>query len=362
MGLYQRENGVYYICKTIKGRTYRVSLQTTDRLEAKDFHDLWLRDFRTRSLKGEITFTAPPRQKTAYNGQDITLDGNRPTLIQAFNEHIRICENNNISVGHLKCKKRIKGILSHLGFTWDHLIQERILDLQDKLKKDFSPFTASKLITALKAFLNYCIKQNYFNAHDYKRLDFMKRPNPKLPRISITDEDIIKIINYLIEHHDIDMLKYITVLYTTGSRPYEITTLKVSDIDLENEMISIMQHKVKRSKNIKVPQEVLEDLIRYAKITDHPEGYIFYGINKNKEFYQRKFKSIIKNLGLNPRYSLYKYRHSVATKLIQKYNLAQVQQLLGHKDSRTTVNHYISNEPKFVEPLTLELLEGMSKR
>ncbi|MGL5956016.1 MAG: tyrosine-type recombinase/integrase, partial [Brevinema sp.] len=173
---------------------------------------------------------------------------------------------------------------------------ENINKFWDELKKQYASDTIRKIACDLKSFLNFAIKQEHFTESQLKKLSF-----PKITvkvREAIYSEKQWQEIQKLAQD-DKDFLLYLQTLYFTGCRPSEIISLHRKDIDNN---IRIFQNKTKLKKTIGFLIEKI--------------GFIFQGHDKQAEYYSKKFKKL--RLKLGREYSLYTFRHTFATNLLNK--------------------------------------------
>ena len=138
------------------------------------------------------------------------------------------------------------------------------------------------------------------------------------------------------------MYLYLKVLYYTGCRPNEIVNLRRQDID-DNGAIKIYQSKVKKYKYVSVPPVILDELLQF-------NDKIFDGFGKHIEFYSKKFRRIKLAMGLNIEYTLYTFRHTFATNLLNKTSdIHLVSKALGHSNIMITSKHYANRSNKDIQ-------------
>ncbi|MGL4560701.1 MAG: tyrosine-type recombinase/integrase [Brevinema sp.] len=183
----------------------------------------------------------------------------------------------------------------------------------------------------------------------------MSRPPRTNIRTKISDKDLERIKYDLYEKHDIDFAYFIETLSITASRVGEILYLSYKNIDYDNGQLNIFQSKVKETKPISVPKSLLDKLIHLMKLNESKDGYIFYGAMRQKHFYTRKFKELKDELNLNPLYEMRMIRHTSISFVAKNFGVAVAQQLAGHKNSRTTLDHYYIADAENVENATSEL-------
>lgn len=366
MGIYRRkETGIFYAKKIINGILIRISLKTKNKMQAYSIYIEWENRILIAKLNGDEKLPLPLSYYEKLEAKQ-QRHANRPTVLQAFNEHLAVSENKHISESHMNSKKQIKNLLISQKIDWDDLTQENILKIQGRLKADFSIHTVYKLIAHLKTFLNYCVKQGFISYDVYKRLDFIKRPPRTNIRIKFSDEDMVQIINRLKETHDIDTLYYIITLFSTVSRPAEIRNLTLKNLNFSNNTIDIWMNKTKDSKPIPMERAFLNCLGNLMKITDSPKGHIFYGgtlpPKKGERHYSDKFAKLRDELGLDPRLNLYKIRHTSISQVAKTHGIAIAQQMAGHKSIRTTLDNYYIPDTANVERAQRALMDKVMER
>jgi len=207
-------------------------------------------------------------------------------------------------------------------------------------------------------------------------LSSAKRPE-RLPTV-LTHEEVLRVINHLSGTHKL----MAQLLYGSGLRLMECIRLRMKDIDFEYKAITVRDGKGEKDRVAPLPDTITADLKRQmerARILheqDLAEGYgevylpdalqrkypnaardllwqyIFpaarraldprSGVERRHHLdetaLQRTVKQATQKAGVHKRVSCHTFRHSFATHLLQNgYDIRTVQELLGHKDVRTTM-------------------------
>jgi len=171
------------------------------------------------------------------------------------------------------------------------------------------------------------------------------------------------------------------LMYATGMRIIELVRLRVKDIDFERSQITIREGKGKKDRTAPLPPELVTDLRKQLKRVkelhekDLAEGYgtvylphalarkypnaakewcwqyVFpsrkrsvdprSGVTQRHHVYesvmQKAIKDATRKAGIPKMVHAHSLRHSFATHLLEEgHDIRTVQELLGHKDVRTT--------------------------
>lgn len=131
-------------------------------------------------------------------------------------------------------------------------------------------------VRIIKSFLNYLFVEGDLSidlslfVHPIKRVK-------KAPSV-YTDDEIYKIINYYSEDNLIGLRNKIIIMLatTTGLRSCDIVRLKLSDINISKNQISIVQHKTKEPISLYINDELKKLILSYYSLSDHRKhGYLF---------------------------------------------------------------------------------------
>ena len=166
----------------------------------------------------------------------------------------------------------------------------------------------------------------------YKRYD-------KLPKIPTEEK-----LNMIIAHAGTRMALFLSMSKDLGTRPIELTWLKIADINLQNGVVNITGAKHTVGRNGKLKTATLEMLKAYInKKHLNLNDRIFPTKSDNfSEQYRRIRNALAKKLQ-DPtiqQIRLYDFRHFKATMEYHKTkDLLHVKALLGHKDLRTTLRY-----------------------
>lgn len=238
-------------------------------------------------------------------------------------------------------KKDLNVIISTLKKDLNQLNKD---DINNFLKNmDVSSRTKAHYLTVLNSYYNYLIFTGLLSMNP---CDMIKSPKieKKLP-VYLTIEEIDKLFNIRlnkpIDYRNKAMLE---LLFATGTRISELTSLTLSQINFEESIIKVMG-KGKKERIIPIANNALNYLKVYIYnyreyLIKNNNDYVF--LNKNGEKISRQgFFKILKKMaqdsGINKNISPHVLRHSFATYLLNNgVDLRVIQELLGHENLETT--------------------------
>lgn len=230
-------------------------------------------------------------------------------------------------IGHLRRFLEYSDIKTK-DLTKEHVEQYMFHLLQDK---NNSHAFVNQTLSSLKIFYKEILNKG-------KILYDIPRPKKerKLPNI-LSEIEIKSILS------GIKNLKHKAILYmvySSGLRVSEVASLKVNDIDSKRMLVHIVQGKGRKDRYTMLSNATLNILREYAKAYK-PSDWLFPGGNKGEHItertIQRVFKDACLNVKINKNVSLHALRHSFATHLLESgTDLRYIQELLGHKSSKTT--------------------------
>lgn len=214
----------------------------------------------------------------------------------------------------------------------DSLTLEQLYMYNDQtfVKKNLSRSAQTQWVSAMRLFLK-----------DNPEIDIdgadLERPRMAsyLPNI-LSENEVKKLIGSYInfKHKTI-----ITMYYACGMRTSELLDLKITDIDIDRNVIRIRNSKGAKDRDIALPKLVYKMLLHYYKLYT-PVTYVFNG--KSGEKYSASsagkiLKMGLKKVGIHKRITIHGLRHSYATHLAESHvNLRYIQEALGHSSSKTT--------------------------
>jgi integrase/recombinase XerD len=235
-------------------------------------------------------------------------------------------------------------------------IQNYLSTIQDKNTR-----TISHYITVINSFYTFLVNDGIIKENPCTNIK-----SPKLPKTLpnfLTEEEVDKLLDInLNTPYDYRNKAMLEILYATGLRISELCNLKITDVDMNNEIIRVYG-KGKKERIIPVSDYALSFLDRYIKLyrneilKDKISDYLFISNVQDKISRQGFFKIIKKECsraGIEKNVSPHVLRHSFATHLLKHgADLRVIQELLGHEDISTTqiyahlVNEKIKSDYKY---------------
>jgi len=231
----------------------------------------------------------------------------------------------------------VDSLKTFMGYFKDREIDElRKSDLMEFnvnyiLKNQFSVSYQNQIISAIKLFYRIIFS---------KEADFDQIERPFRGRIlpEIFSQEEVECMLKSIRN-----LKHRTMLaliYACGLRRGELINLRLNAIDSKRRMLKIRGGKGNRDRLVPLPESLIEHLRQYYKIY-RPAIWLFEGNEKGRQYSETSLREIFNRAkdkaGITKKLTLHSLRHSYATHLLENgVDLRFIQELLGHKSSKTT--------------------------
>ncbi|HMM11430.1 MAG TPA: tyrosine-type recombinase/integrase, partial [Bacteroidales bacterium] len=189
----------------------------------------------------------------------------------------------------------------------------------------------NQVINALKLFYGQVL---------HSRLDVgtLERPRRehKLPNV-LSKEEVKAIFQAQINVKHRTML---SLIYACGLRRSELLNLKIGDVDAERHMLIIRNSKGYKDRHVPISDKIIQMLREYNRMY-RPKIWLFEGQNIGEKYSARSLEQVLKKAlqkaAITKPVTLHWLRHSYATHLLEAgTDLRYIQELLGHKSSRTT--------------------------
>ncbi len=229
------------------------------------------------------------------------------------------------------------------------LLQGNVADIQSYLGHQFRKKTrassAARLLSSLKRFFRYCLRQGKVKSDPTLKIDAPKLPRG-LPR-SLTEDDVESLlaaprVEQALGLRDRAMLE---TLYASGLRVSELVSLKLPQVSQDMGVVRVMG---KGSKERLVPlgEESLAWIRRYLEeartemLRGRASDDLFVtarGAAMTRQMFWHLLRRYALQAGLKKPISPHTLRHAFATHLLNHgADLRVVQLLLGHSDISTT--------------------------
>lgn len=229
--------------------------------------------------------------------------------------------------------------------NWNAVKRQDILNFLYQLKDNGkSTATISRHISSIRSFHQFLIRDQIVTQDASMHIEKPKKERT-LPDILSMEE-----VDKLLDIHPVKPLDFRTkamleLLYATGLRVTEMTTLKTADLHL---MMGFVQCFGKGSKERIVPlgdtaRDALEDYLNYGRpelVKRQATNTLFvnqHGRQLSRQGFWKILKKATLEAGISKNITPHTLRHSFATHLLENgADLRVVQEMLGHEDISTT--------------------------
>jgi len=273
-----------------------------------------------------------------YGGKDANPNKNSKSIVANFEDWVSFYK-------QMDCEKHTNyNSTRNMLRKWNQVSQNNIVK---KFNAEiFCSSTYNRRLTILKSFVNWLIEQRVWTFNPLLSVDNKKNKSIKNPnRTPFTEDEIRRILdafkqNTACSSHSnfkhSDYYPFIYFIFKTGCRPSEAVGLRVSSVNLENQIITIkevlartikhtsaLQRIRKETKNGKIRTlpltEDLSAVLTPVLINKHPDDLVFLSPKSkaidDKNFQARIFRQVLNKLAIPPRV-LYACRHTFGSRCI----------------------------------------------
>lgn len=208
---------------------------------------------------------------------------------------------------------------------------------KDEIKEYFADLISNQKLSQRSLALKRAALKFFFEEVFNKNIIDFKSPKiPKsIPEV-LTREEVKKLIDIISSQKSKLIVK---LLYSAGLRVSECISLKIRDLDLENEEGWIRAGKGNKDRSFGVAKSLIQEIKKYIQTLDEKEVYLFPG--RKGHITARNVQKIIEKAAqkakIPKKVTPHKLRHSFGTHYLEKgQNLREIQEMMGHSDVSTT--------------------------
>ncbi len=199
------------------------------------------------------------------------------------------------------------------------------------LKNGLSASFQNQVVNAVKLFCRKVVNVKL----DIAEIERPRREH-RLPNV-LSKEEVKAILQASVNLKHKAML---SLIYACGMRRSELLNLKPLDVDSKRGLLIIRNAKGKKDRVAPISEKIIT-LLREYYVAYRPKNWLFEGQIKGERYSEKSLESVLKQsvakAGIKKPVTLHWLRHSYATHLLESgTDLRYIQELLGHKSSKTT--------------------------
>jgi integrase/recombinase XerD len=247
--------------------------------------------------------------------------------------------------------KTVKNYISHLNnfcrylsYVYNrpvYLDEIKVADIEKYLlnelgEEKYSSSYRDNMITAFKSLFNFCISKEYCKENIGKQVRHIKVHTKE--RTYISELEFIKIMKH-IKNSTVKVV--LQTIFYTGLRVSEAKSLRLADVNFEQEYIFVKEGKGKKERIIPMNDKLKKILIEYLR--DNRVDMVTYNFFSCKTggisivWIEEVLRKEVKKMGIEKQITPHVLRHSFASNLLERgVDLFRVQKLLGHELLETT--------------------------
>lgn len=208
------------------------------------------------------------------------------------------------------------------------------------LREKHGDRTVARKLSALKQFYLFLLRANFIKCNIVESITAPKISKP-LPKI-LTKEEVDHLLHAASLEKSKALYTMLEILYATGMRISELTTLKKTSISYyENHPIILIKGKGGKERLVPLNEKAYSCLQSYQKIPNKTV-WLFPSYGKMGHITRQRFGQLLKKVALKAnidpdKVSPHIIRHAFATHMLQNgADLVLIKELLGHNNLSTS--------------------------
>lgn len=274
--------------------------------------------------------------------------------------------NNYISAAPLTCREEtIKYYKHEWSYAFKYITSRKLVflreidinfltQLQVHYKNlGYSNTSINKFTDIIKIVYRFNFVHGFISSDPIRDIKKLKEQTPET--ITIEDKTRTKILKYLdtLDNKDIFNLRNKLIIYIldeTGVRLNELLHIKTKNVDVENNTIFLEFTKTGVPRDVYFTNETKKYIELYLSKVE-PNAFFFQNLVDRKPMQKVTVNKLLariqRELGIEQSISAHKWRHSLATELMNSsIPLKEIQNVLGHTELNTTQKYLHSNQEK----------------
>lgn len=239
--------------------------------------------------------------------------------------------------------------------TWSQITLFR----NSLVRKGHSPFTVNNRISALRSFFRFLMLTHIIPSNPVEEVETVSTTGVEQNKDYLTVEEYTKVLRTIITPTGKKQDKFsftskrdafmVGLMIVGGFRISEVLNMKLNQINKEEKIVTILG---KGNKLRTVPLtdsiiKLMEEYLKERNSVNPQDDTLFLNIKGGKLTRQGTNKNIKKyceRAGVNKDITNHSLRHTAITTMIQNgVDVAKVQTIAGHSDSKTTGRYYVSH-------------------
>jgi site-specific recombinase XerD len=231
-----------------------------------------------------------------------------------------------------------------------HDYQQYLSTYRNRAGNPLSNKTQILKLIIVRSFFSYLVRQDLLLQNPASHLRLPKEER-RITRNILTEKEVLTLLDKLNGHDPLSIRNraIVELFYGCGLRTMELCRIKIRDLDLKEQTVTIVKGKGGKTRIVPIGQYAAYYLQRYleksrkfmlkGKQTD--PGIVFLtrrgNAFNNTTINSSVMRSIEKKLSIKKHLSCYSIRHSVASHLLAHHvDITYIAKLLGHASLRTT--------------------------
>lgn len=202
-----------------------------------------------------------------------------------------------------------------------------------KIRDNISPVTLNNRRTILNVFFKWCYNEGYIKDNPVSRIAPFKEPKKHIN--AFTSKEIETLCDACKSTRDRAIIEF---LYSTGCRVTECSNMNISDVDFKENTAIIQHGKGDKERLCYISEKAMYWLEKYLNERKDQDIALFTG--RRGRLTKAGIEYVIRKLGNETGIDAHphKFRHTLATNLVQRNApIQQVQRIMGHESLDTTM-------------------------